>query len=86
MIDNKEELKILKRALDMSQDEAKKQFVAFELSIEYKIDKGINLDQNEEKFLIQKNDLAIKLGITTDLYAKLRYELRENWQFVLKRD
>jgi len=78
--------KILKRALEMSQDETRQQFIAFELSIEYKIDKGINLDQNEEKFLILKNDLATKLGITTDLHAKLRYELRDNWQFVLKRD
>jgi len=78
--------KNIERATNMSNDEAKQQFVAFELSIEYKIEKDIKLDENEVKFIDLKDELAIKLGITPQLHKELRNELISTWQFVLKRD
>ena len=80
------ERKIMQRAINMTRDEAKQQFVAFELSIEYKIEKDIKLDENERKFINLKDELAIKLGITPQLHKELRNELISTWQFVLKRD
>lgn len=78
--------KNLKRALSMTDDYAQRQLVAFELSIEYKIENNIDLDLHEAKFIYGlKNELMAKLGITPQLYQQLRNELKDTWQHVLKR-
>ena len=79
-------LKNIKRFLEMSYEDAVRQFVAFELSIEYKIENNIELDVNEMTFYYQQNEeLALKLGITDELHQQLRNEMKDNWQFILKR-
>ena len=70
----------------MSDEDAVRQFVAFELSIEYKIANGIPLDVNEETFYYdRKEELAYKLGITADLHEQLKEEMKDSWQHVLRR-
>jgi len=79
-------LKNLNRALSMTDEEAKKQFVAFDLSIEYKKDNNMKLDENEITFLYKKHALLKKLFLTMDSYHQLRKKLKDSWQFVLERD
>lgn len=79
-------LKNFLRFIKMSDDDAVRQFVAFELSIEYKIENNIQLDINEVTFYYErKEELAQKLGITDELHQQLRNEMKDNWQFILKR-
>ncbi len=79
-------LKNIIRFLEMSDEDTVRRFVAFELSIEYKIENNIELDINEMTFYYQrKEELALKLGITDELHQQLRNEMKDNWQFILKR-
>lgn len=71
-------LKNIKRFLEMSNEDAVRQFVAFELSIEYKIENNIKLNVNEMTFYYQrKEELALKLGITDELHQQLRNEMKD---------
>jgi len=79
-------LKNMHNAMNMSDEEAKKQFVAFELSIEYKKDINMKLDEHEITFLYKRDALLKKLFLTRDSYHQLRSKLKNSWQFVLKRD
>lgn len=79
-------LKNIKRFLEMTDEDAVRQFVAFELSIEYKIENNIQLDINEITFYYErKEELAFKLGLTDELHQELRNEMKDNWKSILKR-
>jgi len=79
-------LKNLHRFFKTSQDDTIRQYVAFELSIEYKLEKSIPLDVNEEAFYFsRRKDIAQKLGITREQYQRLRTEMKDNWQHILHR-
>ncbi len=77
--------KNLFRTVTMTRDESIRQYVAFEFSIEYKLENNIPLDVHEEKFVYTRMELRDKLGISFEEHEKLRSELESSWQHVLKR-
>ncbi len=79
-------LKNIFRTVTMSRDETIRQYVAFELSIEYKLENKIPLDAHEEKFVYTRMELREKLGLSFEEHERIRTELESSWQHVLKRD